>query len=280
MVSISFHRVCLALIAFFMAAPTASAAPSRRIAVLEYRSGATAIPRLGYKMAQKLGKLTAHEVISPADAQRSLGSGIDAEVAACQGSASCIARIGARLRCDEVLLVGISQLGDVILAIQRIQVRSGRVLARLADSMSRRRRLRSSKLSGYLRKLLPAAEFKRYGRIVVSSGSVGDKVFVDELSRGSTPLGPIKVPAPGRYAVRVKRAGHLDFVARLDVLPEATVEVKPTLTPIGSGRRRWYQRWWVWALVGGAVAAATTATIISATSSPSDVQVDVVWPGR
>jgi hypothetical protein len=189
-----------------------------------------------------------------------LGGSIDAEVARCKGDPACISRIGGRLGCDEVILIGVSQLGDLILAIQRIEVESSRVLARLADSLASRR-IRQNDLRAYLRRLLPASDFKRYGEIVVKTDGVGDEVFLDEMPRGRTPLlSPLKVPAPGRYTIRVTRPGHEEFVARLDVLPEAAVEVTPKLSR-KTPPARWYQQWWVWALVGGAVAAGATAGI-------------------
>jgi hypothetical protein len=259
----------------------ASAAASRRIAVLEYRAGTRAASRLAARMASQLSKLTPHRVLTPADAQRQLGSRVGALVARCQGDPSCIARIGSRLGANEIVLVGISQLGDIILAIQRIEVPSGKVLTRLADSLSRRRRVSRRAVNRYLRRLLPPDEFKRYGKIIVRTSAVGDQVFVDQKLRGRTPIKPLTVPAPGRYAVRIRRPGHVDFVARLDVLPESSVEVKPTLSPLGGARRtRWYERWWVWALIGGAVAGATTAAVLSATRSPSDVDATVRWPSR
>lgn len=270
----------LAALSLTLALPVQAVTP-RRIAVLEYRAGVRAAIGLADDLAEQLAKLTPHHVLTPQDAQRRLGSRLDAQVARCKGDPACIARIGTKLGCDEVLLIGISQLGDVILAMQRIEVSSGRVLTRLADSLSSRRRVSRRVVNRYLRRLLPPDEFKRYGRITIRTEMVGDKIFVDQQLRGRTPLEPLVVPAPGRYTVRVRRPGHVDFVARLDVLPEATVEVKPTLSPVGIVREpKWYQKWWVWALVGGVVAGGATAAVLSATRSPSDVSAVMRWPSR
>lgn len=241
-----------------------AAAATRTIAVLEYRAGVAEAPEIATAMADELGKLTPHRVIGPAEARLRAGTGLDGEVARCQGDPACISELGSRLRCDEVILVGVSQLGDLILAIQRIEVSGGKVLARLADSLSPRVKVGNSHLQSYLRRLLPPSEFKRYGRVVVRTGADGDEVFLDEISRGKTPLPPLVMPAPGRYGLRVARPGHEDFVARLDVLPEATVEVSAKLVR-RAALPRWYQQWWVWALVGGAVAAGTAATVVTLT---------------
>ena len=261
--------LCLALFTVLLPAPARGA--SRTIAVLEFRSGARGVPSISKNVAKRLARLTSHMIIPPSEARRLLGASVDGDVANCKGEAPCIAAIGRRLRCDEIVLVGISQLGDTILAFQRIDVASGRVMARLADSLGHRRRIKTAALDRYLRKLLPPEDFKRYGRIAILTSAMGDKVFVDEQYRGQTPLPPLKVPAPGRYSIRVQRQGHDDFMARLDVLPDALVEVTPTL-----GRKseptKWYQRWWVWAIVGGVVVgSATTAIVLTASQSPDQV---------
>ena len=276
------YLASLALMVLILTSPrTGQAASPRRVVVLEYRAGVKGAFGLAARMAEELARLTPHRVLAPADTQRRLGSKVDALVARCQGDPHCVARIGVRIGCDEVILVGISQLGDIILAIQRIQVPSGRVLSRLAASLSRHRRVSRSAIDRYLRRLLPPDEFKRYGRIIIHTSGVGDRVFVDQKLRGKTPLAPIVVPAPGRYSVRVRRPGYVDFVARLDVLPEASVEVKPTLSPLNKMRRSpWYERWWIWALIGGAVVGGTTAAVLGSTRSPTEVPALLRWPQR
>ena len=251
--------------------PLSALGTGRTIAVLEFRSGARGFPRITGDLAARLARLTSHRIIPPSAARRVLGASVDGDVARCKGEATCIAAIGQQLSCDEVVLVGISQLGDTILAFQRIEVSSGGVLARLADSLGHRRRISTEALDRYLRRLFPSEDFKRYGRIAVRTSAMGDKVFVDQQYRGQTPLPPLKVAAPGRYSIRIQRAGHDDFMARLDVLPDALVEVKPTL-----GRKhepvKWYQRWWVWAIVGGVVAgSATTAIVLTTNQGPDQV---------
>jgi hypothetical protein len=235
---------------------------ARTIAVLEFRAGVRAAARISTGMAEQLERLTSHKVISPAEARRRLGPAMDGEVARCSGEPACIGSVGRRLGCDEVILVGLSELGDLIVAIQRIDA-SGQVLARLADSLQRRRRISKQQLVSYLRRLLPPTDFKRYGQIVVHSAKDGDEVFLDGALQGRAPLPPLRVSAPARYEVKVTRPGHEPFIARLDVLPDATVEVTPTLSR-KTKPLKWYQHWWVWALVGGV--AAGTATAVAAVS--------------
>lgn len=257
-------------------APLAAGASGRTIAVLEFRGGVRAAARISTGMAEQLQRLTSHTVISPAEARRRLGPTVDAEVAQCSGDAACIGGVGRRLGCDEVILVGLSTLGDLIVAIQRIDARSGQVLTRLADSLNPRRRIQESTLVSYLRRLLPPTDFKRYGRIIIRSSKDGDQVFLDGTLQGRSPIPPLRLPAPARYEVKVTRPGHVPFVARLDVLPDASVEVNPTLSA-KSRPLKWYQHWWVWALVGGVVAGtATTVAVVSLSRKPDQVPADII----
>lgn len=258
--------------------PLPCVAEVRSVAVLEFRAGASGAQGVGQELAVQLARLTSNRVVSPRDARRSVGPSLDAAVARCAGAPACVADLGQALGCDEVILVGISQLGDVILAVQRIDVSRGVVLARLADSVGPGRKVKTEAVAAYLRRLLPPEQFRRFGQVVVRTGEAGDEVFVDGKLRGHTPLAPLRVAAPGRIQIRVTRPGHQDFVASLDVMPDAKVEVTPTLGRSGEAPR-WYQRWWVWAMVGGVVAAgAVTAVAVAASNGPDRVPAVVYLP--
>lgn len=273
------HKTLISLALLALLGAPAAARP-RSIAVLEYRAGVTSAANLAESVAGAIERLTSNRVIAPADARRVLGAAVDESVARCKGQAACIARIGKRLGCSEVVLVGISQLGDLIIAIQRISVRRGRTISRLADSLRTTSSVPDDAVARYVKRLLPPGDFKRFGRIVVRTGGEGDEVFIDERPRGRTPVPPLRVPAPGRYSLQVTRPGHTDFVASLDVLPNATVEVKATLTPLNASLQ-WYERWWVWAIVGGVVAGTATAiAAVSLSRQPDSVPAVIQFGNR
>ncbi len=246
-------------------------AHARAIAVLEYRAGVTALPGLGDRLASVLGRATSLQVVGPAEARRRLPR-VDERVARCAGDPRCVADLGSKLAVQEVLLVGLSQLGDVVLALQRVVVADAQVAAREAESLAPRASPSDGDLMRYLQALLPAEDFVRFGEIRVSATPAGARVFLDGQPRGALPLSPLRVRAPSQYTVRVAKAGFSDFTVKLDVPPEGVVEVNPTLQPLAEPAA-WWRRWWIWAAAGAVVA--TTAIVIAASSGGSS-RVEVV----
>lgn len=245
----------------------------RSIAVLEFRGGATGAKNVGQRMAAILRRRTSHLITDGDDARRLVGVKIDDAVARCGGAPACIGAIGKKLGVDTVLLVGVSELGDLILALQLIDSAAGKVEARVADSLPRDTDPNDDALEGYLRRIFPPAEFLRWGTLRIQSDVAGADVAVGGTSHGQTPLEPILVPAPSKIDLRVSKSGYIDFSASIDVNPDATVEVRPILTPQPGSA--WYEKWWVWAIVGGVVAGGVTTAIILTQPESQNVPIDI-----
>jgi len=170
--------------------------------------------------------------------------------------------LGERIGADEVLLVGVSQLGDVVLAMQRIDAKKGEAGARLAESLAADTEPMDDELLGWLRQLYPPEAFRRYGAIQVSADIDGAQVTLNGEAAGTTPIGhALSVRAPASYRVKIEKGGYVPFQAKIDVLPDATVEVRATLSPRAQPTP-WFKRWYVWAAVGGAVAIAGAGVAI------------------
>jgi len=250
-------------------APAAARTGRRRVAILEHRTGVTRAADLAARMAAVLARSAALEVVSPEEARRRLGGRLDAQIARCAGDPTCVAHVGEKIKVDEVILVGISQLGDVILALQRISVRTRSVEGRIAEAISPEAEPSDDLLLGYLRRLLPPDDFRRFGGIRVKASVSGAEVTLDGLLRGRTPLAMLRVEAPRRYQLKVRKSGYIDFDATLDVQPDGMVEVTPDLHRRPSALA-WYQRWWVWGIA--AAVAAGTATALALTLRPTASQ--------
>src|SRR5262249_34162518 len=150
-----------------VASATGWAESKKTVAVLEYRAGARGATNIGLRLANQLKAQSSLSVIDLPEARRRMGARIDAEVARCSGEALCIGALGEQLGASEVLLVGVSQLGDVVLALQRIDSRRGQAGARLAESMAPGVEPSDEELLAWLRQLFPPDVFRRFGAIQI-----------------------------------------------------------------------------------------------------------------
>jgi hypothetical protein len=249
--------------ALLLVAGAARAQTRRTVAVLEYRAGSKGARDIGLRLAQKLRETASLNVIDGYEARRKLGPRVDAEVARCGGEARCVGGVGDQLGAEEVLLVGVSQLGDLIVALQRIDARRGEAGARLAESLPPDAEISDEQTLNWLKQLFPPEVFRRYGSIAIDADQLGAQVTLNNAPAGTTPLAePVRVRAPATYDLRVAKGGFATFAARVDVLPDANVQVHATLVP-EARETAWYKRWYVWAgVAGGALAVGGIATAI------------------
>lgn len=269
--------LCALLIVAGLAPPARADGPDprRRVAVLEFRSGSAALSGVDDRLAGLLGKATSLEIIDGDGARRSYGANLDRDLVACAGAAGCVARIGGKLRAREVLLVGVSEFGDVILTLQRIEVRRGRVLNRIAEALEPGAAPDDKAMERYLKRLMPSSDFMRWGVIRIDANVDGADLTIDRMPRGRTPLPPLKLRAPARYDLRVSKPGYVDFSASVDVPPEGTIRVQTRLE-----RREdpaWYKRWWAVGLAGTLVVGAAT-TVVLVTRDQETVPISIDFP--
>jgi hypothetical protein len=259
--------VAKALVVLLLLGSLAHAGKKRKVAVLEFRAGTQSASNLAPRMAAILRSATSLDVVDPDDARRALGAQVDAEVARCRGDAGCVASLARKLEVAEVVLVGVSELGDVIVVLQRI-TRDGKVQSRIAESLPKGAEPDDVALEGYLKRILPPSDFRRYGTIHIRANVPGAEVVIAGKRRGQTPLDPVLIEAPAKIDLRVSKEGFVDYTMQIDVPPEAVVEVRPVLT-----RREgaWYGKWWVWAIAGGVATTAIVSTAILLQNEPDTV---------
>jgi len=182
-------------------------------------------------------------------------------VVACGGEAGCIGKIGSRLSVDEVIMVGVSELGDVILTVQRVESGGGAVKGRLAEALPAGTTPSDDDLLTYLTRLLPAEDFVRFGVLAIKVNVAGADIEVGCQPRGRSPLPALKLPAPSTYPVDVHKVGYQPFHAEIKLAPDADIQVEANLTRPG-GKRPWYAHWYVAATAGVVVAGAVTTTVL------------------
>jgi hypothetical protein len=228
--------------------------PKRKLIVLEYRAGSSALPGIATRVVTLLSKQTSLQVLGPVQARAVYGDPLDQVLVKCGGEAVCIARIGQKIGAAEVILVGISELGDVILTMQRIEVASRTVAGRVADSLATGAIPSDSQISDYVNRLLPPSDFLRFGVIELVANLSGAAVTVGGQPRGETPIAALKLRAPATYDIRVEKPGYVAFSTKVALPPDGEIKVEAELSRRGS--EAWYQRWYVLAAAGLVVAGA------------------------
>ena len=167
---------------------------------------------------------------------------------------------------DEVLLVAMSQLGDLVLNLQRVDVASGRATgAPISAVVPMRGEIDAGQIDGWLKQLYAPTVFKRYGYIAVVANVDGAVVTINGQVRGETPLdGRIKVAAAKSYRVSLTKPGRVSFAARIDVVADSTVEVRAEMPEL-HGSVPWYKRWYPWAILGAVVAGGAVGSVLYVT---------------
>jgi hypothetical protein len=233
--------------------------PKRKVSVLEYRAGSSALQGMAPRVVAALQKQTSLVVLGPDQTRVTYGSDLDGTLVKCAGEAECVAKIGQKVGAQEVILVGISELGDVILTMQRIDVSSKEVSARIADSLAENTTPTDAQLDSYLQKLLPPGDFKRFGVIEIVANLAGAAVTIGGEPRGVTPIEKLTLPAPATYDIRIEKQGYVPYRTKVELPPEGILKVDAELSI--RGEAKWYQKWYVLAAAGVLVAGAAGTTI-------------------
>jgi hypothetical protein len=238
--------------------------PRRTVLVLEYRAGSSALPGVAARVVAVMTRQTSLEVLGQDQARAMYGDRLDQVLVKCAGEATCVARIGEKLKAAEIILVGVSEMGDVILTMQRIDVVRREVMSRVADSLAAGAAPSDAQLAGYAGRLLPPSDFLRFGVIDIVANLAGAAVTVGGEPRGVTPIEALKLHAPASYEIRVEKPGYLPFLTRVALPPEGEIKVEAQLARRGAAAA-WYQRWYVLAAAGVVVAGAGGTAIYFAT---------------
>lgn len=257
---------------------TADPNPRRKVVVLEYRSSSAALPGISGRVVAAIHAQTSLDVLGPDQTRALYGEHLDQVIVKCGGEADCIAKIGQKVGAAEVILVGVSELGDVILTMQRIDVPSRSISGRVADSLASSAPPTDAQLAQYLSKLLPPTDFARFGVIDIIASEAGAAVSIGGEPKGNTPIPPIKLPAPATYEIKIEKTGYVPFSASVALAPDAEIKVRAPLQRPG-GRVAWYQHWYVLTAAGLVVGGAAGTTIYFATrashnSVPTNVDIN------
>jgi len=248
------------------------------IAVLEYRAGVSELPDLAERLVELLRTKSNSDVLSPQDCRRMLGASLDALVSECKEDIPCFARLGKKLGASEILLIGMTEFGTVLININRILVDKQKTAGTVDLDIKLGGQLTKLQIYQLLRKIYPEESFRRFGTLDITSNQKGATVKLDSRTVGQTPIEPLKLEAPRKYSIQLQKPGFIPFQATVDLVPNARLRLDAQLSPVGAGSGgAWYKKWWVISLAAGVVLAAG-GTLWYLNQPPSQVPATVILP--
>lgn len=223
---------------------------------------------LSQVIARELQRLRGASVMSQEEVEVLLGVEKLRQVLAEECNTACFDRIAGALNADYVLTGRVGQLEDTyVVQLTAIEQVGDFETFRHAETF----RGASSELMGATRHAVQTlfGLTQGTGSISVSASPEGARLVVDEAERGVLPLPPATDLRPGRHTVLLDKDGYLPFRSEVYVNPDGTSVLWAELE---RAPERWYQKWWVWTLVGLAaagVAAGATAAVTTQTPDTS-----------
>ncbi|MFH1812176.1 MAG: PEGA domain-containing protein [Pseudomonadota bacterium] len=169
-----------------------------------------------------------------------------AMLASCEET-SCIAEIGGALGVDRIVVGSVGKLADsYVISLRLINPQQATVESRVTESFRgvEDQLIRAVRHAG--RKLLGVGEGAT-GSLAVSCALAEAEVLVDNEAVGTLPMKTLEKVAAGHHVLKVAKAGFYEWQSDVYVDPSETTAIWVELTEIPE---RWYQKWWVWTIVG------------------------------
>jgi hypothetical protein len=237
-------------------------AAGRKIAVLDlaaYDVSSELSKNLTELLALELRRFSDATVVSPSDIRTLLEYAYDRQVLSGEDDVARLVEIGGALGVDHLIGGGVGRLDDTyVIHLKLLDVARGAVDHRVSESFRGPTTALPSALRFAVASLLGISRDGR-GAVRMSSNAEPAQANVDAGDPLALPL-----PAPltltvGKHAVTVRAEDHRSASEEFYVEPDTLTELRVELEPIPA---EWYERWWVWTLIGVAAAGATTAGVL------------------
>jgi len=181
----------------------------------------------------------------------------------------CLVEIGNALDTNYVVLGQVGRLSDTYLVnltlVDQSDVNMG-TSYRVSESFrgSEDQLIRAVAFAG--RRLL-GVTVEATGGVQVASQVQGGEVYLGSEVIGSVPMPPVKELGAGRYSLRLVKDGYYDWQSDIYISPGETTAVWAELEEAPDP---WFKKWWVWTIVGAAVAGGVTAAVVASQSTPDN----------
>jgi TolB-like protein len=259
---------------------TATIAPSK-LAVLDLEALGLA-PALASSLTEilslELRKLDGFSVIRPSEVRAMLDYEATKQVVQCESDIECLLEIGGALGVQYLVGGAVGKLEDTwVIHLKLMDVEKADVVNRASESYRGQERELSTALRAVALDLVGRSE-KGEGSLLIESPAGDAMVTID--SAPAAPLerfqGPITLAA-GKHAIAIRADGYEPYQRDVFVEDRNLTKLSAELIEIPTA---WYEKWWVWTIVGAVAAGATTtAVLLSRDDPPGSAHGMVPFPG-
>lgn len=210
-------------------------------------------------LSVEIKRIEGTRVVSRDDLTAMLQLEQDKSLLGCKDDTMCIVEIGGALGVDKLVVGQVGKLAArYVISLRMIDPRRARVDSRVTESFrgDEEQLIRAVRHAG--RRLLGVGQ-DAHGTLAVSATEEEAYIYLDAVKRGRLPMPPVAELPAGRHTLRVAKDGYFDWRSDVYVDPAETTAVWARLEERPA---RWYQKWWVWTLVGMVVAGGVTAAIL------------------
>lgn len=213
----------------------------------------------------ELASVRGASVISPDDVAAIVGLEKFRQMAGVDCNDECMVALAGALDADFLVVGQVARMGGVhVLGLQLLSPLEAEVVHRVTLGFRgpEEELIRAARTS--VRRLV-GIDSNAPGDLTVGGPNAGAEVFVADDLVGLLPVPPqLNLPS-GRTSIRVARDGYFDWESEVFLQPGETTAVWVDLVEVPEA---WYEKWWVWAIVGVAATAGATSAVWALSRPP------------
>jgi TolB-like protein len=244
------------------------AAKPTKIAVLDlaaYGAPQELADNLTQLLALELKRFEKLSVISRDEVKAMIQYETEKQIATCKSDVACLIEIGGALGVEYLVSGAIGKLEDTyVLNLKMMDIQKAEVTTRVSETYRGPER--------HLAQTVRFAVSQLVNRRVEGKGNVAIATDVDAKSKidggelVSLPTAVEGLPS-GKHALTTLAEGYHPGFQEFYIETDQVTKVHPDLVELPAP---WYKQWWAWTIIGSAVAAGVTASVIVARNQPDN----------
>jgi TolB-like protein len=250
------------------------AATATKIAVLDLQAYGTT-QELANNLTQLLALELKHyeklSVISRDEVKAMIQYEAEKQIATCKSDVSCLIEIGGALGVQYLVSGAIGKLEDTyVLNLKLMDIQKAEVITRVSETYRGPERHLAQTVRFAVSQLLNQ-RVEGVGTVAISTDVQEAHSKIDGGELVSLPISTQGLQV-GKHALTTLAEGYRAGFQEFYIETNQVTKVHPDLDELPAP---WYKQWWAWTIIGGAVAAGVTTSIVVARNQPDNGHVVV-----